>query len=196
MRVMQNFYPIFAYLFGAIPFGPIFSHMFGNGKLRESGSKNVGATNAFRTQGKAIGIMTLLFDFIKGFIPCFFFKTECNCLNLLILVAPVLGHIFSIWLKFKGGKGIATYFGVLCALSPLVCLGTALMWSIVFIITKISAVAGLVSIVSSLIIFNYAGTALYLDFINQLYALIGMVVLIIIRHSENIKRLMKKEQRT
>ena len=193
---MQYFYPIIAYLLGAIPFGLILSKIFGDGKLTESGSKNIGATNAFRTQGKMIGAATLFFDFLKGFIPCYFLKTENGCLSLLILVAPVVGHIFPIWLKFRGGKGVATYFGVLDALSPIVCVGSMLMWGVTFLITRVSAVASLVSIILSLMILNYARIALCLNFINQLHALIGLVVLIIIRHSENIKRLMKKEQNT
>ncbi|MDR0753701.1 MAG: glycerol-3-phosphate 1-O-acyltransferase PlsY [Holosporaceae bacterium] len=191
--IVQNFYPILAYLAGSVPFGLIISKIFGDGKLHERGSKNIGATNAFRTQGKVIGMLTLLLDFLKGFVPCYFFKTESDCLNLLILIAPVIGHIFPIWLKFKGGKGIAAYFGVLCALSQIVCYGTALIWAATFFITRISAVASLVSIVSSLIIFNYARIALCLNFINQSYALMGLVILIIVKHKENIKRLMKKE---
>jgi glycerol-3-phosphate acyltransferase PlsY len=193
---MQNFYPVLAYLSGAIPFGLILSKIFGDGKLMESGSKNIGATNAFRTQGKTIGILTFLLDFLKGFAPCYLLKTECDCLNLLILIAPVVGHIFPIWLKFRGGKGIAAYFGILGALSPITCFGTVLIWAAIFFITKISAMASLVSVVSSLIIFNYVRIALCLNFINQLYALMGLVVLIVIKHKENIKRLMEKEQRS
>jgi glycerol-3-phosphate acyltransferase PlsY len=169
--------------------------MFGDGRLRESGSKNIGATNAFRTQGKWVGALTFLADFLKGYFPYYFWKTECDGLNLLLLVAPIVGHIFPIWLKFKGGKGVATYFGMLGALNPIACFGTAFIWIAMFVITKISAAASLISIASSLIILNYVRITLYLNFINQLYALIAVVVLIIIRHRENIKLLMKKERR-
>jgi glycerol-3-phosphate acyltransferase PlsY len=172
----------------------VLSHLFGDGKLREKGSQNIGTTNAMRTQGKAIGIATFLLDFLKGFIPCYFLKAESEVINLLTFAAPVLGHMFSIWLKFQGGKGIATYFGLLAALSPFVCFGTILVWVAMFSITKISAVAGLLSVTASLLIFNYARLSLCLDFINHLYVLIGLVLLIFWKHHENIRKLFKKEQ--
>ncbi|MDR1982920.1 MAG: glycerol-3-phosphate 1-O-acyltransferase PlsY [Holosporaceae bacterium] len=191
---MRYFYPLLAYLLGSIPFGLILSKMFGDGKLRERGSKNIGATNAFRTQGKIIGTITFLLDFLKGFVPCYFLKTDSEILNLLVLAAPIVGHMFPIWLKFKGGKGIASYFGTLCALSPFTCFGTALIWISMFCITRVSAVAGLLSVISSLIIFNYTRISLCLGFINQLYVLMGLAVLIIVKHHENIRQLFKKEQ--
>jgi glycerol-3-phosphate acyltransferase PlsY len=191
---MNNFYPLLAYLLGSIPFGLILSKIFGDGKLRERGSKNIGATNSFRTQGKTIGTATFLLDFLKGFIPYYFLKTDSEILNLFLLAAPVVGHIFPVWLNFNGGKGIATYFGVLCALSPFVCFGTAIIWISMFCITKISAVASLLSVLSSLIICNYTRISLCLDFINQLYVLTGLAVLIILRHHENIKQLIGKKQ--
>jgi glycerol-3-phosphate acyltransferase PlsY len=192
--MIEFFYPLLSYLLGSIPFGVVFSNLFGDGKLREKGSHNIGATNAMRTQGKAIGMATFLCDFLKGFIVCYFLKTESEVLNLLILAAPVLGHMFSIWLKFQGGKGIATYFGVLAALSPFVCFGAVLIWGVMFFITKTSAVAGLLSIVASILIFNYTRISLCLDFINQMYVLIGLVLLIFLKHHENIRQLFKKEQ--
>ncbi|MDR2107287.1 MAG: glycerol-3-phosphate 1-O-acyltransferase PlsY [Holosporaceae bacterium] len=187
------FYPLLAYISGSIPFGLILSELFGKGKLREKGSKNIGATNVIRTQGKILGLLTFLLDFLKGLIPCYFLKTDNEILNLLILAAPVIGHIFPIWLKFKGGKGIAAYFGILYALNPFVCLSTAFIWVTMFAVTKISAAAGLLSITAGLAIFCYAGISLCLNFINQLYVLMGLVVLIFLKHTENIKRLIKKE---
>jgi glycerol-3-phosphate acyltransferase PlsY len=185
---------MFGYILGSIPFGVIFSNILGNGKLRETGSKNIGATNAFRTQGKIVGILTLVMDFLKGFVPYYFLETENEILNSFILAAPVIGHMFPIWLKFKGGKGIATYLGCLCALSPIVGFYTIITWIMMFLILKISAAAGLISVVTSLLIFDYARTALCWDFINQLYALIGLVVLIFVKHSENINRLIRRGQ--
>ncbi|MDR2781728.1 MAG: glycerol-3-phosphate 1-O-acyltransferase PlsY [Holosporaceae bacterium] len=193
---MENFYPVIAYFLGSIPFGLILSHLFGDGKIMEKGSRNIGATNAMRTQGKVIGVSTFLLDFSKGFVACFFLKTESESLNLLILAAPVIGHMFSIWLKFRGGKGIATYFGVLAALNPLVCFGTVLVWRVMFFITKTSAAAGLLSVTSSLVIFNHARISLCLDFVNHMYVLMALVVLIFIKHHENIKRFIKNEQQT
>jgi glycerol-3-phosphate acyltransferase PlsY len=181
-------------MLGSIPFGVIFSNILGNGKLRETGSKNIGATNAFRTQGKIVGTLTFIMDFLKGFVPYYFLETENGILNSFILAAPIIGHMFPIWLKFKGGKGIATYFGGLCALSPLVGFYTIFIWVVVFSILRISAAAGLISVTTSLIIFDYARTALCWDFVNQLYALIGLVVLIFVKHNENIKRFIEKRK--
>ncbi|MDR0968868.1 MAG: glycerol-3-phosphate 1-O-acyltransferase PlsY [Holosporaceae bacterium] len=192
---MQYFYPLFAYILGSIPFGLILSKAFGDGKIRQRGSKNIGATNAFRTQGKAIGALTLALDFLKGFAACYFLKTDSEIINLATLAAPVVGHVFPIWLRFRGGKGVATYLGVLCALSPFVFGGTAVVWVSMFLITKISAVAGLLSVAMSLVIFAYTRNALCLPFANQLLILIGLVLLIIVKHSDNIKRLVKGEER-
>jgi glycerol-3-phosphate acyltransferase PlsY len=188
------FYPLLAYVSGSIPFGLIFSEVFGRGKLRTTGSKNIGATNVMRTQGKILGVLTFLSDFLKGLIPCYFLKTDNEILNLAILAAPVIGHIFPIWLKFKGGKGIATWFGILYALSPFVCISTACIWAAMFAVTGVSAAAGLTSIAVGLGIFCYTGISLCWNFLNQLYVLMGLVVLIFLRHRENIGRLMKKGQ--
>ena len=116
MTTTYFLYPLISYLSGSIPFGLILSNLFGNGKLRELGSKNIGATNVLRTQGKLLGALTLLFDFSKAFLPCYFLKTDNEFVNMLILAAPAIGHMFSIWLKFQGGNGVATYFGLLCAI--------------------------------------------------------------------------------
>jgi glycerol-3-phosphate acyltransferase PlsY len=193
---MEFFYLAVSYLSGAIPFGLILSRLFGDGKLTEKGSRNIGATNAMRTQGKFIGISTFLLDFLKGFVPYSLLRTQSEPLDLLILAAPVIGHMFPVWLKFHGGKGIATYFGILAALNPFVCFGTLLVWTAMFLITRISAAAGLLSVTSSLIIFNYARVSLCLDFLNHLYVLIGLVVLIFIKHHENIKQFVGKEHQT
>lgn len=187
-------YPLYAYLIGSIPFGLIFSNIFGNGNLRESGSKNIGATNVLRTQGKFLGGMTFLFDFAKGFFACYLLQTDSDLINLLIIAAPVVGHIFPIWLKFKGGKGVATYFGVICALNIYVFLGTILIWSIIFIITKVSSIAGLSSVIASCVIFFFIKYKNHLDFINQLYVLIIIVMVIIVKHHDNIRRLIKKKE--
>ena len=187
-------YPLIAYLFGSIPFGLILSNLFGNGKLRELGSKNIGATNVLRTQGKLLGALTLLFDFSKAFLPCYFLKTDCEYTNMLILSAPAIGHMFPIWLKFKGGKGVAAYFGSLCALDIHTCLITAIIWLCVFFICRISSIACLSSIVFSCGVFAYIRHLKHLEFFNQLCVLIILAVFIVARHHENIKRLLSDEE--
>jgi glycerol-3-phosphate acyltransferase PlsY len=187
-------YPLLAYLLGSIPFGLIFSNLCGKGKLRQSGSKNIGATNVLRTQGKLLGALTFFMDFLKGFVAVYFLRSDDEILNLAIIAAPVWGHIFPIWLKFIGGKGVSTYFGVLCAMNIFTFCGVLIIWLLVFLAIKISSVAGLISVLSSLFIFGYVGHALCLDFVNQLYVLIALVVLIFFKHRENLKRLLNKQE--
>ena len=189
---IQYLYPLFAYLLGSIPFGLILSNLFGNGELRNTGSKNIGTTNVMRTQGKTLGILTFLLDFGKGAIAVFILRTGCNCLDIAIAAAPVLGHIFPVWLKFKGGKGIATYFGILLPLSPVTLAFTLGIWGLAFAITKISAVGGMTSVVVSLLVFYFSEVQNNLHNLNMLYALSALVVIIIFRHSENIKKLLTK----
>ncbi|MDR3187537.1 MAG: glycerol-3-phosphate 1-O-acyltransferase PlsY [Holosporaceae bacterium] len=190
----QYFYPLLAYMLGSIPFGVILSNLFGKGKLRKTGSKNIGATNVLRTQGKLLGALTFGMDFLKGFGACYFLRGSDEILNLMTIAAPVLGHIFPVWLKFKGGKGISTYFGVLCATNIFTFWSVLAIWLVTFFSVKISSVAGLVSVFAGLFIFGYVGHALCLDFVNQLYVLIALVVLIFFRHQENLKRLLKKKE--
>ena len=183
-----------AYLIGSIPFGLILSEVFGKGNLREKGSGNIGATNVLRTQGKLLGLATFLLDFLKAYAACRFFSTENENVNLLILAAPVIGHMFPVWLKFKGGKGVASYFGVLFFLNPLLFLGTILVWCTVFLFTKISSISGLVSIIASICIFSAMKYFEHAEFLNQSIVLSVLAVLIIIKHKQNIIRLIKHEE--
>lgn len=187
-------YPLIAYLSGSIPFGLILSKLFGDGKIREVGSKNIGATNVFRTQGKLLGVLTLILDFSKAFLPCCFLKTDCEFSNLLILAAPAIGHIFPTWLRFKGGKGVATYFGMFCALDAYACLIAAMIWAFMFFIFRISSIACLISIVCSCGIFAYIKYLKHLEFFNQMCVLIILTVFIIAKHHENIKRLLNNKE--
>jgi glycerol-3-phosphate acyltransferase PlsY len=188
---------VLAYLLGSVPFGLILSNLFGKGKLRESGSKNIGATNVLRTQGKVLGGLTFFLDSLKGFVAYYFLQTECEFVNLVIIAAPVVGHIFSVWLKFQGGKGVATYFGVLAAFDACVFSMTLVVWILTFFLTKISSLSGIASVISSLLTFVYVRHTSHLDFVNQLYVLIAVVVLIVAKHRENIRRLLNsKELRT
>ena len=186
---MQYWYPLIAYLLGSIPFGLILSNLFGKGNLRESGSKNIGTTNVIRTQGKYLGALTFLLDFGKGAAAVYFLQTDNSLLNIAVAILPVFGHMYPIWLKFNGGKGIATYFGVLFVLSPVTFVCTVILWAITYVVTKISAICGIVSAVISLPIFYYQESARYLDFVNLFCALIFLVIVIVFRHKENIRRL-------
>jgi len=190
----QYLFPLFAYLLGSIPFGLILSKFFGDGKLRESGSKNIGATNVMRTQGKTLGALTFFLDFAKGFLACYFLQTDHEIVNLLVVAAPVMGHMFPVWLKFKGGKGVATYFGILCALNVYVFLGAIIVWGLAFAISKTSSIAGLASVILSCVIFFFVQHESNSDFLNQFYVLMILVMVIVAKHHENIKRLITKSE--
>lgn len=183
-------YPLIAFLLGSIPFGLILSILFGDGKLREKGSKNIGATNVLRTQGKLLGALTLLFDFSKAFLPCYFLKTDNELANVLILAAPTMGHMFSPWLKFKGGKGVASYLGTLGALDIYTLLITAVVWIGIFLACRISSVACLLSVALSCGVFFIIKSYKHLAFFNEVCVLIMLAVFIIFKHRENIKRLL------
>lgn len=194
MTIADCLNPIIAYFIGAIPFGLVLSQIFGDGDLREQGSGNIGATNVYRTQGKALGVATFILDFAKSFLACYLLMSDIPLINLLVLVAPVLGHMFTIYLKFKGGKGVAAYLGVLCYLNIYAFLGTLLVWGATFAVTKISSVSSLISTISSCIIFFFLKNEDNLEFVNQLYALIFLVAIIVVKHRENIKRLLDKSE--
>ncbi len=194
MTIADCLNPIIAYFIGAIPFGLVLSQMFGDGNLREQGSGNIGATNVYRTQGKALGVATFILDFAKSFLACYLLMSESPLINLLVIVAPVLGHMFTVYLKFKGGKGVAAYLGVLCYLNVYAFLGTLLVWAATFAITRISSISSLISTISSCIIFFFLKNKDNLEFVNQLYALIFLVAIIIVKHRENIKRLFNKSE--
>ena len=190
MSMQQYLYPLIAYFLGSVPFGLIFSELFGSGGLREKGSKNIGSTNVLRTQGKLLGAMTLVCDFSKAFIPCYFFDVGDLVCNLLILVAPTIGHMFPIWLKFKGGKGVATFLGTIGAISWAVLLGAGLIWGAVFAACRISSVSCLIAVSSSLLIYRYIQNDIFV-----MSALLFLVILIFVKHKDNLIRLHNNQEK-
>lgn len=190
MSMQQYLYPLLAYLLGSIPFGLIFSELWGSGGLREKGSGNIGSTNVLRTQGKLLGALTLICDFSKAFVPCYFLEANNPISNLLILVAPTIGHMFPIWLKFNGGKGVATFLGTIGAISWAVLLGTGLIWGVIFAICRISSVSCLIAVSSSLFLYRYVQNDVFI-----MGALIFLVILIFIRHKDNLIRLHNNQEK-
>lgn len=178
-----------AYLLGSIPFGLILARLMGKGDLRKSGSGNIGATNALRTGGKALGAGTLILDMAKGFlavfVPFVYFGPDIAFFTSL---AVVLGHLFPVWLGFRGGKGVATTMGVLLGLSGLTGLATLASWLAVALILRYSSLAALISMAVSPVLGWYlggpqvAGVAIFL------------AVLVWIRHASNIRRLLRGEE--
>ena len=197
---------IICYLIGSIPFGLILTKLFDNNDLRNIGSGNIGATNVLRTGNKTLALLTLILDLSKSFIPLFiFFKLYPHPIindffNLLIIDKIflilvfgyffVLGHCFPIWLKFKGGKGIATSFGVILSIDFFIGLCLLTIWILVFLIFKISSLSALISSTSFpiLIFFKY-------EKVNLLYLSILLTIFVFFTHRANIIRLLKKEEK-
>ena len=177
-----------SYLSGSIPFGLILAKFFLNKDLRKIGSKNIGATNVLRTGNKLIAGLTLIFDITKGVIPVFLTKEYFNDLIYLSSLAVFLGHIFPVWLKFKGGKGVATYIGIIFVLSLNLSFIFCISWIIISLITKYSSLS---SIMSALIIFIFA--FLNNNFELTSYLLITFII-ILYTHRQNIVRIKNKTE--
>ena len=179
---------IISYLMGSIPFGYILTKIFLKQDIRQIGSGNIGATNALRTGNKLIGYSTLILDIAKAIIPVIYVKINYPELIYITSLCAFLGHVFPIWLKFKGGKGVATYVGILFSINILLGLIFVVSWGFVFLIFRYSSLS---SIVGSLSI------PLYLFVTNEKSSVIffiTMFVLIFFTHRENIIRLKNKEE--
>ena len=179
---------LFSYISGSIPFGLILAKVFLNKDIRKVGSKNIGATNVMRTGNKLIAALTLSLDIFKGAIPIIVTNNYFPNLIYLCGLAAFLGHIFPVWLKFKGGKGVATYLGIIFALSLNLGLFFCLSWILVAFITKYSSLS---SIVSALIIFLIS--FLENNFELNSYLFISFVI-ILYTHRQNIIRLKNKTE--
>ena len=189
---------LLSYLSGSIPFGLILTKVIANQDIRNTGSGNIGATNVLRTGNKFLAALTLILDILKGFIPVIIAQQYFPVLIQFSCLLAFLGHVFPIWLKFKGGKGVATYLGILLALSIQLGLLFMFTWLVVSLIFKYSSVA---SIFSTLTIFvvtfikNTALKAIDLNFnIDDDLKLILFIffILIIFTHRKNISNLRNK----
>lgn len=182
------------YFFGSIPFAYILPKIFGLGDIRKLGSGNVGATNVLRAGNKLLAIIVLAFDIIKGFAPLFVLKNYYhNELSEIIILfigsAAILGHIFPIWLKFKGGKGVATYIGFLFAINYIFGIIFIITWLLIAFLKKYSSLASITSLVLLplfVMLFSYEKQIIYL--------LILINLIIISKHYSNIYRLINKSE--
>ena len=179
---------IICYLLGSIPFGFIFTKIFLKKDIRDIGSGNIGATNALRTGNKLIGYSTLFFDIIKAVIPIIYIKIYFPELLFIGSLCAFLGHVFPIWLKFKGGKGVATYVGILFAINIYLGLVFILFWLITFGLSRFSSLSSLIASISIPVYL------LILAQFDQVFFFTIMFVLIFFTHRENIKRLKNKEE--
>ncbi len=203
------------YLIGSVPFGLILTRLGGYGDIRDIGSGNIGATNVLRTGNKKLALATLILDAIKGAAAVYtamalmnHFFVDCSgvvsatfdtsrCLSpftfeVIPLVAglfAILGHLFPVWLKFKGGKGVATSFGTLIALHPLVGIASCGLWLMTALITRYSSLSALVAIAAA------PAMAHFLYESNEFTAACGLIAtLVFIKHRENIRRLVKGQE--
>jgi acyl phosphate:glycerol-3-phosphate acyltransferase len=186
---MDNFtIGIISYLMGSIPFGFILTKIFLKKDIRDIGSGNIGATNALRTGNKVIGYATLVLDISKAIIPVIYTKIYFPELIFVSSLCAFLGHVFPIWLKFKGGKGVATYVGILFSINILFALIFAISWVVTFVLSKYSSLS---SLIGSLSLPAYL---LIIGENNNISFFIIMFVLIFFTHRENVKRLKNKEE--
>ncbi len=178
----------FTYLIGSIPFGYVLTKLFLKKDIRKIGSGNIGATNALRTGNKIIGYSTLTLDILKAVVPLLYIKFNFPDLINISSLCIFLGHVFPIWLGFKGGKGVATYVGILFCINYLLGFVFVLFWFLTYLIFKYSSLS---SIVSALIIpiFHF----FFFDD-NNYYFFIILFILIFYTHRENVKRLINNEE--
>ena len=179
---------ITSYIMGSIPFGFILTKIFLKKDIREIGSGNIGATNALRTGNKLVGYSTLILDIVKAIIPVIYVKINYPELIYIASLCAFLGHVFPIWLKFNGGKGVATYVGILFSINILLGFIFVISWSVIFLISRYSSLS---SIIGSL------SVPLYLFITTEKSSVIffiTMFVLIFFTHRENIIRLKNKEE--
>ena len=179
---------IASYLMGSIPFGLVLTKIFLKKDIREIGSGNIGATNVLRTGNKVIGYSTLILDIAKAVIPVIYVKSNFPELIYIASLCAFLGHVFPIWLKFKGGKGVATYVGILFSINTLFGLVFIISWVLVFSLfrySSLSSIIGSLSIPVYVLITNQTNNAIFFGI---------MFILIFFTHRENIKRLKNKEE--
>ena len=176
-----------SYLLGSIPFGLLLTKFFLNKDIRNIGSGNIGATNVLRSGNKLIGYTTLCFDIIKAVLPVIYIKINYPDFIYISSLSVFLGHVFPIWLKFKGGKGVATYVGILFSINLIYGIIFGITWILIFLISKYSSLSSLIGSLS---------VPIYLFILNeeQIIFFVIMFVLIFYTHRENIKRLKNKEE--
>ena len=179
---------IISYLMGSIPFGLILTKFFLKQDIRDVGSGNIGATNVLRTGNKLLGYSTLFLDILKAVIPLLIVKYYFTNLLLISSLCIFLGHVFPVWLNFKGGKGVATLVGIILCINYYLLITFVIVWFFIFLLTKYSSLSSIIATLSLPIIsFFFIENGDY-------YFFIILFILIFYTHRENIKRLINNTE--
>lgn len=189
-------YYVLAYLIGGIPFGLLIGKWIKGVDIREHGSRNLGATNAVRVLGKGLGLVAFICDFLKGAGPVWIAQSQGFGLNEMVYVGllSILGHVFPVYLKFKGGKGVATSAGALLAITPAILGATFCVWFITFKASRMVSLASMVApAVAVVLAFTWQDEPLG-KHLSVTLLLSFLLVLIVIRHRSNIGRIIRGEE--
>ena len=180
-----------AYLLGSIPFGLILAKVFWKTDLREVGSHNIGATNAWRVLGRTAGLATFACDFGKGYLACLICLQYSTFVYdaIAVAAAAIVGHSLSIFLKFKGGKAVATSLGCLACLMPDVAICLLIVWGVCFAMTRMVSVASCIAAIAAPIL---ASAFLYPR--QMIYFCAAATVFVLVRHKDNIRRIFAGEE--
>ena len=191
----------FSYLSGSIPFGLILTRLYSKKDIRKIGSGNIGATNVLRAGNKYLAVSTLILDIFKGYIPTTIAVQYFPDLVELVCIAAFLGHLFPFWLKFKGGKGVATYLGIISALSLQLCFLFIFTWLIISLIFKYSSVSSMFASLTVFVVNLLRVTVISSDISIIPYTkfpdskiLFFFFILIVFTHRQNIKNLKNKTE--
>ena len=179
---------VVAYLLGSIPFGYLLTMFSGKGDIRDIGSGNIGATNVLRTGSKGLAALTLFLDAAKGAFAVWIAQHYFLGFEIPAAAGALVGHLYPVWLKFRGGKGVATLLGILIPLLPIAALVYALLWIGLLLVARISSVAGVSAAASAPL------TAAALGRLDLLPLLAGLAVLVIYKHRDNLRRLAAGEE--
>ena len=182
-----------AYLVGSIPFGLVFSKVFAKVDIRRQGSRNIGATNVYRTLGKKLGALTLLADILKGFFPAWLASvlTGSEMIVCATALAAFLGHLYPIYLKFSGGKGVATAVGGYLVLAPWALLFAFVVFSLVMILSRYVSLSSMAAAIAVPLFMCLSPEAYPGAFLGAATIITGLIVL---RHKDNIKRILAGEE--
>jgi acyl phosphate:glycerol-3-phosphate acyltransferase len=189
--------PIGAYLLGSIPFGVLFTRLFGGRDVRKFGSGNIGATNVARVAGPIPAILTLLFDVAKGAVPVWVagrFSTESATWTMIAALAALLGHCFPIWLEFRGGRGVATAAGAFLVLCPAALLGSVMLFLLVLFFWRYVSLASISAAAAMPLLVYFLWAPHHAPPLIVTFGALAAAAIIFYKHDANIQRLVQGEE--